>query len=98
VTLSLFFTPAARLEALEAQDWYEREAPGLGARFRAELDRQVERIRANPWQFPLMQADVRRARLRKYPYGLYFRVLDDAIYVIACFHSSRNPANWQSRI
>ena len=63
--------PAARLEAIEAQDWYEREAPGLGARFRTELDRQVERILANPLQFPLMLADIRRARLRRFPYGLY---------------------------
>jgi len=90
--------PAARLEAVEAQDWYEREAPGLGARFRAELDRQAERILANPLQFPVMLADIRRARLRRYPYGLYFRPLDDAIYVIACFHSSRDPAIWQSRL
>ena len=90
--------PAARLEAVEAQDWYEREAPGLGARFRAELDRQVERILANPFQFPVMLADIRRAHLRRFPYGLYFRPLDDAIYVIACFHSSRDPAIWQSRL
>ena len=98
MTRLLVFMPAARLEAVEAQDWYEREAPGLGARFRAELDRQVERILANPFQFPVMLADIRRAHLRRFPYGLYFRPLDDAIYVIACFHSSRDPAIWQSRL
>ena len=89
--------PAARLEIIEAQDWYENEAAGLGARFRAELDRQALRILANPQQFPLMLAGVRRARLRRFPYGLFFRSLDDAIYVIACFHSSRDPLLWQSR-
>jgi len=57
VTRPLVFTPAARLEVIEAQDWYEREAPGLGAQFRTELDRQVERILANPLQFPLMLAE-----------------------------------------
>lgn len=98
MTRQLIFMPAARLEAIEAQDWYEKEAPGLGARFRAELDRQAGRILANPQQFQLMLADVRRARLRKFPYGLYFRPLGDAIYVVACFHSSRDPAIWKNRL
>jgi toxin ParE1/3/4 len=89
--------PAAQFEIIEAQGWYEKEAIGLGAFFRAEIDRQAQRILGNPLQFPLMLADIRRARLRRFPYGLFFRPFDDAIYVIACFHSSRDPAIWQSR-
>jgi toxin ParE1/3/4 len=92
VTRSLIIMPAAQFEIIEAQGWYEKEAIGLGA-----LDRQAQRILANPLQFPLMMADVRRARLRRFPYGLFFRPFADAIYVIACFHSSRDPAIWQSR-
>jgi plasmid stabilization system protein ParE len=90
--------PAARLEMIAAQDWYERQAQGLGARFRGEVDIQVQRIAATPLQFPEIQADVRRARLRRFPYGLFFRVLPEAVYVIACFHSSRDPLVWQSRV
>jgi toxin ParE1/3/4 len=97
VTRSLIIMPAAQFEIIEAQDWYEKEATGLGAALRAEIDRQAQRIVANPLQFPLMLADIRRARLRRFPYGLFFRPFDDAIYVIACFHSSRDPAIWQSR-
>jgi hypothetical protein len=44
VTRSLIVMPAARLEIIEAQGWYEKEAIGLGARFRAEVDRQAPRI------------------------------------------------------
>jgi plasmid stabilization system protein ParE len=42
------FTEAARLELVDAQDWYEAEAPGLGRRFRAEIDSVVRRIADNP--------------------------------------------------
>jgi hypothetical protein len=73
VNRRVVFLPAARLEAIEAQDWYEREASGLGARFAAELDHQVQRIAHNPLQFPVILADVRRARLRRFPYALFFR-------------------------
>jgi len=90
--------PAARLDMIDAQDWYERKAQGLGARFLAEVDFQVQRIAANPLHFPKMWADVRRARLRRFPYGLFFRSLAEGVFVIACFHSSRDPLIWQSRI
>lgn len=98
MTKNLIFMPAARLEVIEAHDWYEKEKSGLGAQFRAEIDHQVERIVEHPLHFPRMLADVHRAKLKRFPYGLFFRPLDDAIYVIACFHSSRNPIVWQSRV
>ena len=94
----LIFMPAARLEVIEAQDWYEKERAGLGVEFRMEIDHQVSRILEHPLHFPRMLADVHRAKLRRFPYGLFFRPLDEAIYVIACFHSSRNPIVWQSRV
>ena len=83
---------------IDAQDWYERQAQGLGVRFRDEIDFQVQRIAANPLHFPKMLSDVRRARLRRFPYGLFFRAIDEGIFVLACFHSSRHPLIWQSRI
>ena len=95
---SVLFTPAAQAEVSEAQDWYEREAAGLGGRFRAEVDRVVQRLAVNPLQLPAMLADVRRARLRKFPYGLFFRVVEDDVFIIACFHSSRDPRVWRQRL
>ncbi len=92
---AVIFLPAAQIEASEAQDWYE--ARGLGAAFRAELDNAVQRLTANPLQFPLVFADIRRALLRRFPYALFFRIVDDAVFVMACFHSSRDPRIWQHR-
>jgi len=93
----VIFLPAARLEVIAAQDWYESEAQGLEAQFRSEVDYQVGRLATHPHHFPEGRGDVRRARLRRFPYGLYFRPLQDAIYVIACFHSNRDPKVWQGR-
>ena len=95
--LQVIFGPAARAEMLEARDWYEAHATDLGRRFVAEADLVVQRIAARPVQFPLVFKDVRRARLRRFPYTLFFRVDDAAAYVIACFHGSRDPRRWQYR-
>ena len=93
------FTPAARFEVMEALNWYDNKAVGLGRRFRIEVDAVVERIRANPRQFPTVHKQIRRALLQHYPYALMFIIeADGSISVIACFHASRNPIRWQERI
>ena len=59
---SVLFTQTARAELIDAQDWYEAEAPGLGRRFRAEIDSAVQRMADNPRQFPVVFKTLRRAR------------------------------------
>jgi hypothetical protein len=59
--------PAVRDELIAAQDWYEREARGLGGRFRDEVDFQVDRIAAHQTRFPEIVPGVRRVRLRRFP-------------------------------
>jgi plasmid stabilization system protein ParE len=98
VAYPVIFTLTARAELIDAQDWYESEAPGLGQRFRQAVDAAIDRMSANPQQFPVIHRNVRRALLRRFPYALMFVIeLDDTLTVIACFHGSRDPAHWQRR-
>ena len=69
---TIVFTEAAREEFIEAQDWYEGEARGTGRIFRQAIDALVERMSGNPWQFPVVFRNVRRALLRRFPYSLFF--------------------------
>jgi toxin ParE1/3/4 len=92
------FTEAARAELIDAQDWYEAEAPGLGGRFRAEIDRVVRRMADNPRQFPVVYKTLRRARTCKFPYALFFLTEPDSLLVVACFHGSRDPRQWKKRV
>jgi plasmid stabilization system protein ParE len=96
--MQAIFTAAARAEILDAQDWYETQQAGLGVRFRGQLEIVVNRITENPYQFPAVFQDVHRARLRIFPYSLFFRAETEFLVVIACFHGSRDPQRWQQRI
>ena len=40
---------------------------------------------------------VRPAKLRRFPYVVYYRVLADRIEVLAVLHGSRDPRIWQGR-
>jgi plasmid stabilization system protein ParE len=94
----VIFTPTARAELVDAQDWYENEVPGLGRRFRAAVDAVVQSMSLNSRQFPVVYKSIRRALLRRFPYALMFTVeVDETLTVIACFHGSRDPARGQKR-
>ena len=94
----VIFTLPARAELIGAQDWYENEAPGLGRHFRAAVDAVIQRMSANPRQFPIVYKSIRRVLLRRFPYALMFVIeADGTLVVLACFHGSRDPGHWQRR-
>ena len=97
MTLPVVFTEAARADVLEAFDWYEARQDGLGQRFTDELDALAGRIGRSPLQFPLVHGPVRRGLLRRFPYGVFFRLTPVVAQVIACLHTARDPATWRDR-
>ena len=93
----LRFARTARAEARDAESWYRALSGPLADGFVAELGAAAARIVENPLQFPVMFGDIRRARLRRFPYALFYRLDGETVYVVACFHGSRDPRRWQSR-
>lgn len=88
---------AARLEYLDAVRWYRNQDSELGKRFFEAVDELFSAVVANPEQFPIVEADVRKAVIQHFPYNIFFRVSNSRIVILAVFHSSRNPRVWQSR-
>ena len=91
----LTLMPRAAEDAAAAADWYETERAGLGSKFRAALRACYESVEFAPESYPVVYQDFRQALLKTFPYGVYFRVLDDAVYVHRVIHHSRHPRNWQ---
>jgi plasmid stabilization system protein ParE len=87
---------AAQAEYDEAVDWYERQRPGLGAKFARRIKEQLDRLVATPLMHGIVYKDIRKAVVTQFPYFIYYRVLATKIVVIAVFHSSRDPRIWQS--
>jgi plasmid stabilization system protein ParE len=91
------FTADARADLNDALNWYETHAPEIASQFRNALRVVVARIAENPRQFPASAYQTRRALLRRFPYLVFFRETDEGIYVVAVFHTSRDPTTWRRR-
>ena len=96
MTRRVHFRPEAAAEVLETRDWYEQRQPGLGAAFRATLDRAIEKIAENPSHFRRVHGGTRRGLLDRFPYAVYFR-LDDEDVIVLAVHGRQHPRNWQTR-
>jgi len=92
------FHRLAAQEYRDARRWYERRRAGLGAELKAEVDKAVERFAAEPLRWPVFRDRYRRVRLRRFPYALYYHILDvDDILVLAAAHHRRRPGYWLRR-
>lgn len=96
MTRRVDFSPEAEAEVLEVREWHDSRRPGLGGEFATALENSIARIIDNPFVFPKVRRNTRRAVLHRFPYAVYFQALDDAI-VVAAIHGRQHPLRWQSR-
>lgn len=92
------FTPEADAELTEAREWYSHQRKDLDLEFMQCLDDALSRIVDNPYVFPVVHGDLRRAVVRRFPFAVFYELTSDEIQVIAVFHSRRDPEMWKSRV
>jgi toxin ParE1/3/4 len=97
VTRTIIFRRQAESEYDAAVTWYEGQQAGLGAALAAEVRKVLGVIARKPVRYPVAARDIREGPVARFPYCVYYRVRPGQIVVIAVFHTSRNPAEWQSR-
>ena len=81
----------AEVDIDEVVRWYETERAGLGIEFIRNLNLLLDRVQEQPFQFPVVEQDVRRGMVSRFPYGVFFTVNDDEILVFAVLHLHRHP-------
>ncbi len=86
-----------RQEISDAFVWYEEKKDGFGDDFVDTLEALITRIKANPFAFPIVKDEMRKAVMSRFPYNVYFEIVELELVVIAVFHTSRNPKDWQDR-
>jgi plasmid stabilization system protein ParE len=71
---------------------------GLRDEFLDELSSALSRVIKDPFQFPKIKNQIRRALLRRFPYSVYFDVTGETLELIAVLHQRRHPRTWEKRL
>lgn len=89
----------AESELVAAAQYYESLRPGLGAAFLDESEKAFEALRQFPSQWRVVQADVRRGLLPRFPYAFYYweKIAGEEVEILSISHSKRHPLYWISR-
>jgi hypothetical protein len=87
----VFYKAAADAEISDVFRDYEAERAGLGVEFLDELHRIEGHLRLNPALYQSVDGEMRRAVLRRFPYGLFYVIDDGQVSVLACLHLHRKP-------
>jgi plasmid stabilization system protein ParE len=90
-------TAEAESDLADAVMWYEGRLPGLGVDLVAKVRQTLSRIADSPELFAPLHKDVRRAPVKRFPYGVFYRIREERVEVVGVFHDSRDPAEWQGR-
>jgi plasmid stabilization system protein ParE len=87
---NLIIRPAAEFDLEEAARWYDKQRTGLSDELLAEVRSLLETVQERPESFPVAYRQARRARLKRFPYAVYFQLRGDTISVIAILHTSQD--------
>ncbi len=89
--MRLLYHPLAAQEISDAAAFYESKAAGLGATFLEQIDAAAEMLSRDVHRWPLIEHDIRRIMLKRFPFGIYFRISDDAVRVLTLKHHRQHP-------
>ncbi len=96
--MHLIYHPDAEAELIEAAQFYEARVPQLGAQFLASAEKALLVLLQAPDRWHIIDADVRRSAMRRFPYFIYYRILPDHLRILAFAHHRRHPDYWRERL
>ncbi len=98
MTSRFIVRPEAEDDLASSFRWYETKSWGLGTEFLRAVDVCYASVRRSPKSYQEVRPGVRRARLRKFPYSIYYVLDERGIAILACLHWRRDPGEWIRRL
>ena len=80
----------ARKDLQNSSQYYKEILTPLSEKFKLELRKEFKQIKRNPLVFQERYKGVRIAFLKKFPFGVHFKVFDNQIEVIKILHTKQN--------
>ena len=96
MTTFRYLTPA-KGELRNAAHYYRERSRRVAASFMVEIQKAVDQILEFPESAPLIRGQVRGKVVARFPYTLMYRVVDEAVVILAVAHHRQRPEFWIDR-
>ena len=96
--LPLDYLSGARRDFDESFDWYAARSTQAAQRSVSAVDAALANVVANPTRFASPDGVHRECPVKKFPFRIVYRLVDDGVLVVAVAHAKRRPGYWRDRI
>ncbi len=85
-------TPEAAADILNARTWYDSHETGVGEKFYFAFCNRIHDALGTPF-LPRAwgRRKIRKVRIPKYPYSIYYEIIAEELRVLAVVHGARDP-------
>jgi len=91
------YLPGARRDFDESFDWYSERSTEAALRFADAVDAALGKVAADPTRFVTLDGVHRECPVKKFPFRIVYRVVDNRVLVVAIAHAKRRPGYWRER-
>jgi len=95
--MRLLFSGTAKKELESTIGYYNNQSEGLGFEFAIEIQEALGRIKNFTDSWPKFSKYTRRARVKRFPYGVLYSARKEEIWIVAIMHLHCKPENWLNR-
>jgi plasmid stabilization system protein ParE len=95
--LAVEYLPDAHRDFDESFDWYAARSTQAALSFAEAVDAALSAVAADPERFLAVDDRHRECRLRRFPFRIVYRVVNDRVLVVAIAHAKRRPGYWGGR-
>jgi len=96
--LRIEYHPKIESELRHIIQYYNKCVPSLGYQFLDNFEQQIRFISKNPRSFLVIKNDIRKAVLNRFPFVLYFKIVnEDILRITVIKHQRRHPGFGMNR-
>lgn len=90
--------PLAAAEYENALLWYAARSVQVALGFEKAIEQSIRYISLHPEAPPLCDQRHRYCKIRKYPYGIIYKLTDRGTRIVAVAHHRQLPGFWLERV
>ena len=89
--MKLEFSELAQKELEDARAYYNLQQEALGEQFKEHIKESVDSIAQFPTLYPKVTEELHRVVVYKFPYSIFYVLLDEKIIIVSIAHQHRKP-------